>query len=184
MPKRQLPRIEDEDIILRPLEKSDLPLTLLWRNQEPIRRWFMNPNVVIEQNHGDWFEGYIGSDTDFVFLILSREFGNIPIGQISLYGIDWPGGIAEYGRLMIGHMAARGKGYAKQATRLLLEFGFGDLGLKEIHLKVKEGNEPAIAVYHAVGFAEKTRKDGWITMSVQKTTWIDLASSVVGHQFH
>jgi len=48
----------------------------------------------------------LGQIRMFVFLILSREFGNIPIGQISLYGIDWPGGIAEYGRLMIGHMAA------------------------------------------------------------------------------
>ena len=168
MPKRYLPPIEDEWIILRLLEKTDLPLTLFWRNQDQIRKWFINTDVITEEKHSAWFERYNVSDNDFVFVILAKELGNLPVGQISLYGIDWQGMSAEYGRLMIGYQAAQGKGYAKQATRLLVGFGFGQIGLKEIHLEVKEDNAPAIAIYHATGFTEQLRKDGLISMRISK----------------
>jgi len=93
---------------------------------------------------------------------------NVPVGQISLYGIDWQVDSAEYGRLMIGYQAAQGKGYAKQSTRLLVEFGLERMGLKEIHLEVKEDNAPAIAIYKAIGFSYIAEKDGLITMSIKK----------------
>lgn len=168
MPKRDLPPFEDERIILRILEKADLPLTLSWRNQDHIRKWFLNTAVISEEQHYAWFERYEELDTDFVFIILAKELGNIPVGQISLYGIDWQVNSAEFGRLMIGHPAAKGKGYAKQATRLLLAYGFNQMGLKEIHLEVKEENEPAIAIYKAAGFVEINKKEGLLRMSIEK----------------
>jgi RimJ/RimL family protein N-acetyltransferase len=65
-------------------------------------------------------------------------------------------------------LAAKAKGYAKHATRLLVEFGFGQLGLNEIHLEVKEDNTPAIAIYMATGFAITTTQDGLLSMSMSK----------------
>ena len=168
MPKRQLPPIEDERIILRLLEKKDLPLTLFWHNQVHIRKWFITTDVITEEKHYAWFERYSGSDNDFVFIILAKELRNLPVGQISLYGIDWQVDSAEYGRLMIGYQAAQGKGYAKRATRLLVEFGLERMGLKEIHLEVKGDNAPAIAIYKAIGFSYIAEKDGLITMSIKK----------------
>jgi RimJ/RimL family protein N-acetyltransferase len=168
MPKRQVPPIEGERIVLRLLEKPDLPLTLLWRNQDKIRKWFVNSDVITEEQHYAWFERYHELDNDFIFLILIKELGNIPVGQISLYRVDWDFKSAEYGRLMIGNQAAINKGYAKQATRLLLEFGFGWMGLNVIHLEVKEDNAPAIAIYKAVGFTYQSPKNGLITMSIRK----------------
>jgi diamine N-acetyltransferase len=171
MPKRYLLPIEDEQIVLRLLEKADLPLTLSWRNQDHIRKWFLNTDVITEEKHYAWFERYDGLDNDFVFLILAKELGNKPVGQISLYEVDWQGMTAEFGRLMIGLPAAKGKGYAKQATRLLLEYGFEQMRLIEIHLEVKEDNAPAVSIYRAAGFTETSKKDGLITMSIANHHW-------------
>jgi ribosomal protein S18 acetylase RimI-like enzyme len=38
------------------------------------------------------------------------------------------------------------------------------LRLKQIHLEVKENNEPAIAIYKSIGFIETTRNDGLVFM--------------------
>jgi RimJ/RimL family protein N-acetyltransferase len=167
MPKRTITPLEDKRIILRMLEEGDLPLTLSWRNKDHIRKWFLNTDEISEEKHYAWFLRYKELDTDFVFIILAKELGDLPVGQISLYGVDWQAGNAEYGRLLIGNPAAMGKGFGRQATRLLLEYGFEQMGLKEIHLDVKDGNEPAIAIYKAAGFIEKSRINGLITMSIK-----------------
>jgi diamine N-acetyltransferase len=168
MSKRVIQPVEDERVILRLLEKRDLSTTLAWRNQAEIRKWFLSTNIIAEESHFAWFERYQQLDNDFIFVILAKDLGGIPVGQISLYGIDWQTGTAEYGRLMIGDPQAKGKGYAKQATQLVLRIGFEQLGLKEIYLEVKQDNAPAIAVYQSSGFIEKDKKDGLVTMSVKR----------------
>ncbi len=166
MLKRDLAPVEGERVVLRLLEEADLPLTLSWRNQDHIRTWFLRTDVILEKDHYAWFERYRDLDNDFIFVILAKDLNHIPVGQISLYDINWNTGSAEYGRLMIGDPLAKGKGYAKEATRFLLEYGFMQMGLKEIHLEVKEENEPAIAVYKTAGFFEIARKNGLVWMSV------------------
>ena len=167
MPKPELPPFEGDRIILRLLEKTDLPLTLSWRNQDDIRKWFLNTDVILKENHVAWFERYRQLDHDLVFIILAKDLDNIPVGQISLYDIDWSAKTAEFGRLMIGEPLAKGKGYAKDATRYLLECGIHSLGLKKISLEVKDDNEIAVAIYRTVGFTEISRKNGLVVMSIQ-----------------
>jgi diamine N-acetyltransferase len=166
--KREIPPIAGDHIILRLLERDDLPLTLLWRNQEEIRKWFVNTDVIQENKHLAWFEHYQELDNDFVFVILAKDLDNQPVGQVSLYNIDWKSGSAEYGRLMIGNAAARGKGYAKQATTLLLGLAFNELNLGEIFLEVKAENGPAIAVYESVGFALVRSSSDLLRMSIRR----------------
>jgi len=152
MPKRTILPVENERVILRLLEMDDLPLTLSWRNQDNIRKWFIHTDIIQEEKHYSWFERYRELDNDFVFMILAKDLENQPVGQISLYNINWEAGSAEYGRLMIGNSIAQGKGYAKQATVLLLDFALNTLGLGEVFLEVKSDNISAMAVYKSAGF--------------------------------
>jgi len=168
MSKRVIEPVENERIILRLLEKQDLPITLAWRNRDEIRKWFLNTNIIAEESHLAWFERYQQLDNDFIFIILAKDLGRIPVGQISLYGIDWPSGSGEYGRLMIGAPEAKGRVYAKRATQLVLTIGFEQLGLREIYLEVKHDNEPAMAVYQSSGLVEKSRKDGMVMMAARR----------------
>ncbi len=152
MPKRTILPIENERVILRLLEMDDLPLTLSWRNQDNIRKWFIHTDIILDEKHYSWFERYSELDNDFVFMILAKDLENQPVGQISLYNINWEAGSAEYGRLMIGNPIAQGKGYAKQSTILLLDFAFNILKCREVFLEVKSDNISAMAVYKSAGF--------------------------------
>lgn len=166
MAKRRLSPIEGDRIILRLLERDDLPLTLSWRNRDEIRKWFLNTTIIPADGHYAWFERYQELDNDFIFLILAKGLNNAPVGQISLYGIDWDARTAEFGRLMIGEPHAKGRGFAREATHLLLDYSFGVMQLKEITLEVKENNEVAIAMYRLTGFIETGRGNGLVTMSI------------------
>lgn len=157
---------ENDKIILRTLREQDLNLTLSWRNQDDIRKWFVHTDIIPIDSHYQWFNKYKKLDNDFIFIIIAKDFGNIPVGQISLYKIDYDNKTAEYGRLMIGNSQARGKGYAKLATKLLIKKGFEYFLLKEIYLEVKENNYRAINVYFDCGFKIVDKKDNLYIMKV------------------
>ncbi len=168
MPKLKLPPIVGDRIILRLLEQNDLPLTLLWRNQDKVRKWFINTDVIQEDKHLAWFERYMKLDNDFIFVILAKDLENLPVGQISLYNINWEISRAEYGRLMIGPPIAKGKGYARQATTLLLDFAFNILNLNVVFLEVKSDNKSAIAIYESAGFSITKQSSNLTTMTIRK----------------
>lgn len=166
--KRFLDPVENELVVLRLLKQDDLPQTLLWRNQDGIRKWFLSTELLEMENHMNWFNRYQLLDNDFVFVILSKELGGLPVGQIALYSIDWGTKIGEYGRLMIGEAQAKGKGLAKSASQLVLDIGFDTLKLEKIKLEVKDDNIVAISIYRSLGFIQVRNRDGLIWMEKEK----------------
>lgn len=160
MAKRQLDPLVGQRVRLRLLEEADLPMTLAWRNQEHIRVWFVHADPLTWEQHKNWCTQYFQRDNDFIFIIEETRDLHKPVGQISLYNIEWDQGRAEYGRLLIGEPEAAGKGVAKEATHVLLDYAFGPLGLAEITLEVFSTNLPAMAIYRACGFLEVGESGG------------------------
>lgn len=162
MAKRNIIPIEKGRIRLRPLEGSDLAMTLRWRNQDHIRRWFKNSNVITEDQHQAWFKQYQERDDDFFFIVEEIRELNFTesVGQVSLYGIDWSRKSAEFGRLLIGEPDAMGKGIAKSATLLVLQFAFMTLGLEKVELEVFSNNEIPLSIYRSCGFIEVSDSNG------------------------
>jgi UDP-4-amino-4,6-dideoxy-N-acetyl-beta-L-altrosamine N-acetyltransferase len=154
MSKRSIAPMVNGRIRLRLLEESDLPMTLAWRNQDHIRKWFFSPDVISPEQHRAWFELHKDRDDDFVFVIEETETLNRPVGQVSLYHVDWAAGRAEFGRLMIGDGDARGLGLAKLATAFLVDEALTAWGLREVYLESLASNAPALAVYDACGFRQ------------------------------
>ena len=152
MPKRPIAPLVNGRARLRLLEESDLPQTLAWRNQDHIRKWFFHSDVITPEQHRAWWERYQEKDDDFVFVIEETEVLKRPVGQVSLYRIDWAAGRAEFGRLMIGDAEAAGLGLARMATRCVIDYAFSGLALRELYLEVTSGNLRAISVYLACGF--------------------------------
>jgi RimJ/RimL family protein N-acetyltransferase len=68
---------------------------------------------------------------------------------------------------MIGADNARGRGYAKEATKLLLTFGFDIFQLREIYLEVIDDNLAAQKVYKSCGFIEINRENHLVSMSIK-----------------
>ncbi len=172
MPKRKIDPLANGPVRLRLLEEADLPLTLAWRNQDHIRKWFFFSDVITPEQHRAWFEQYVPRDDDFVFIIEQDTLqGYRPIGQISLYHIDWEAKRGEYGRVMIGEADAAGKGMARAATQAVLEIGFHILGLAEIYLEVIPSNERAIQLYKSVGFRTIELCHNKVGMSIASETY-------------
>ena len=141
-------------------------MTLFWRNQDHIRKWFFYSKVITPEQHQNWFEGYQERDDDFVFIIEEIRAGFRPVGQIALYHIDWAALRAEYGRIMIGEADAAGRGLARAASLAVLEIARQQLGLREIYLEVYADNTRAISLYETVGFKTEKLCDNIITMRV------------------
>lgn len=166
MAKRQLPVLQHERVRLRPLEERDLPATLAWRNRDDIRTWFLTSAVITPAQHREWYARYLDRDDDFVFVIEELESLKRPVGQVSLYRVDWFERRAEFGRLMIGDPAAAGQGLARMATQCVIDYAFSALALRELSLEVTSGNTRAIAVYRACGFERIDSRQGVDVMRV------------------
>jgi RimJ/RimL family protein N-acetyltransferase len=113
-----------------------------------------------------WFQKYEQHDNDFVFVIeAKRDSGMLPVGQSSLYNVDWDKRIAEFGRLMIGEPGFSGKGLAKQASILTMRIAFEYWQMNEVVTFILTKNERSIRVCHSVGF-EDAESDGRITKMI------------------
>jgi RimJ/RimL family protein N-acetyltransferase len=154
MTKRSIDPINGERVRLRPLAESDLPMTLAWRNQDHIRRWFINSDLLTYEQHHGWFEQYARRDDDFVFIIEETEEMLKPVGQAAIYKIDWELQRGEFGRIFIGEPEAVGKGLAREATALILDYAFGQLRLKEVEAYILSANAASLAVVYSCGFSE------------------------------
>lgn len=156
--------LREGDVVLRPISLQDIEMLRRWRARDDVRVWFGDQNVVTAEAQRRWFEHYLARPDDVMFTI---ALGDVPVGAVALYAIDFPAGDAEYGRLMIGEPAARGKRVADRASEALCAWGFGDLGLSRIHLWVREENRPAIALYDRIGFemrAAPSIREGFLFM--------------------
>jgi RimJ/RimL family protein N-acetyltransferase len=105
------------------------------------------------------------------------------IGDIGLMGLDNPYGSAELG-IGIGDREYWGKGYGREAVRLLLNYAFHYRGLRRVVLTTHARNPRAIRCYLACGFVEegRSRKAVWVegeyvdavNMAILREEWLAL----------
>src|SRR5487761_1336088 len=78
------------------------------------------------------------------------------VGFVALFSIEWANGHG-WVAIGIGDESDRGKGFGKEAVRLLQRFAFHELGLRRLSLDVIADNAPALALYRGLGFQEEGR---------------------------
>jgi RimJ/RimL family protein N-acetyltransferase len=78
------------------------------------------------------------------------------IGDCGVFHPDRRGGTAEVG-IGIGDRDYWGRGYGRDALRLLVDYAFRLQNFRRLWLSVQAGNERAIRCYRAVGFVEEGR---------------------------
>ena len=95
-----------------------------------------------------------------------KHIGNIKIDPINeLYGNG------EYG-ILIGDKISWGNGYAKEATKKILDYCFGEeVNLRKITLGVVKENKAAIKLYNSLGF---TQEGLYKNHSFHNNKWCDV----------
>ena len=89
----------------------------------------------------------------YVFRAIDRDSTEI-IGHIELVHVDYDGGSGHIGRVLVGPLECRGKGYGKQILSELIVFAFDSLDLNRLTLRVFDFNQPAIRCYQSLGFRQ------------------------------
>jgi len=126
------------------------------------------------EEHLRWLADVEARGDRHEFMIVERTSGR-SVGTIGLSHIDRVNRRAEYG-VLIGEPDARGKGLAAEASRLLLAYAFGTLGLRRVYLHVLARNEDAVRLYRRVGF----QPEGVLRQHVRKgDEFLDVAVMAV-----
>ncbi|MEE9361884.1 MAG: GNAT family protein [Cellulophaga sp.] len=142
--------LESERLILKRLSLDHL--------SEKYRDWMNDPKVFqFLESGGDYTLEKLKSfleeveKNNILFWAIHVKRNGKHIGNIKIDPISKSINSGEYGILM-GDRAQWGKGYAEEASRLVILYCIEKLKLKQITLGVVDSNVPAINLYKKLGF--------------------------------
>lgn len=106
-----------------------------------------------------------------------------PIGVTNLQAIDYRHGTAEF-VIFIGAADARGKGYGTETARLMLDYAFTHLGLRNVMLTVYAYNPAARRAHEKAGFREfgRRRASVWMGGRLWDTIYMECLAAAFAHQ--
>ena len=138
--KDLIPGAEVSPIYLRALELSDLERTHRWHNnQEMYALMGSTFRFVSPATEEAWLRSLDTTSVHEVNLAICVRETSEHIGNIYLRHIEW---IARHAsaHIFIGEVGERSSGYGYEATMLLVEHAFADLGLRRVYLFALTGN--------------------------------------------
>ena len=147
--------LDDGVVQLRPLAADDAERVVAWRSRADVHDQLFAAAPPTLAAHHAWFADYERRTERLEFVIVD---GGTPVGTIGLSNIDFAKRSAEYG-VLVGEPAARGRGVAARASKLLIDFAFDALDLVELELALFSDNSAALALYRRLGF-ELASSDG------------------------
>lgn len=181
-----------EKVYLRPITAADTAKIVFWRNKDFVRGNFIYQKLFTEEGHLTWLREQVepGHVAQFIICVAAGEDSqespadenraSWEIGSVYLRDIDREKKTAEYG-VFIGEEEALGRGYGVRAARLMLAYGFENLQLEKIFLRVLEDNAGARKSYTKAGFELiKDKKESMqleqgvrnvLFMEVKRSTW-------------
>ncbi|MDO4605282.1 MAG: GNAT family protein [Helcococcus sp.] len=142
--------LKKDNIVLRPILRSDLEKLNKWKNDEEIFMYLgggFNPQSIDQQSI--WIDKIINIDDKNKRYII--EINNEAVGLIGLYNIHNIYQNCEIG-MYIGERDFQGKGYAKEAYYLIERYAVEYLNMRKIKLFVVNDNTNAISFWSKLGF--------------------------------
>lgn len=149
-----------EKIYLRPLEQADVDaLHQMVNNDIELRRLTGTQTAFARDQIAQYIERQWQDSSRVGFGIVRQEDDELA-GEVVLNNIDRNNRSANF-RIAISDSFS-GRGYGTEATRLMLDHGFGILNLHRIELDVYTINSRAAHVYEKAGFKkEGVKRDCW-----------------------
>ncbi len=133
-------------VSIRKFEERDIPDKVRWINDEANNQYLHYELPLEEEKTLVWFRGNQSREDRYDAVI---EWAGEPVGVIGLLSIE--DGQAEY-YITMGEERAKGRGVAKQASLLLLEYAFRGRGLRRVYLYTEVENLAAQRLFERCGF--------------------------------
>lgn len=143
-------KIQGERIYLFPISDEDTDLIIRWRNDKSVQNNFIFREPFTREMHQKWLNEKVATG-EVVQFIIAEKATQRKIGTVFLRDINKINLSAEYG-IFIGESDARGCGYGTEACKLITDYGFSELGLHRIFLRVFSRNQSAISSYIKAGY--------------------------------
>lgn len=150
-----MPRLTGENVVLREFRWEDLPDMRRWITDERATRYlgarYLRPQTW-EQTEAR-LRALLNGDVGGEHLVVADRGTLAYLGQISLQSVD---SLSRQGELALVLLPEHwGKGAAREAVRLMLEYAFTRLNLNRVGLKVVSENARALRLYEAAGFVRE-----------------------------
>ena len=150
----------NENIILRVAEPYDTDTIFRWENDMEI--WRVSETIVPFSKHQ--IEQFLLNNNDLTSekqlrLMIDDAQNGDTVGCIDLYDFDSFNERAGLGIMIDKNY--RGKGYAKQAIRLLLDYCFNTLLLNQIYALTLASSTDSILLFESLGFERCGVRKQW-----------------------
>ena len=153
MDVKNLPVLEGAAVRLRPIADADTDLIVKWRNTPSVVQNFIFRQTFTPEMHRSWLATKVATGQVVQYIIIDKA-DDKPIGSVYYRDIDNHNRSAEYG-IFIGEESARGKGLGTETAKLFTDFGFAELQLHRISLRVLAENTAARRSYEKAGFVQE-----------------------------
>ena len=145
--------LRSERLFLRLVEKPDLPQRVAWINDPEIQHTLNYDYPTSLARTEKWFDKAVMAPSRRDFSIFALETSEC-IGFGSLLNIDWLVKKAELS-MVIGNRSYWGGGYGTESYKLLINYGFLELGLNKIYGYQLKHNHAAHRVVEKLGWTRE-----------------------------
>ncbi|MBL7828314.1 MAG: GNAT family N-acetyltransferase [Saprospiraceae bacterium] len=175
------PVLKTERLILREMVESDAEALLFLRTDPVVMKYLDRPKMESIEKARE-FIGMVGNNfTQNEGINWAISIGDDPamIGNICIWRIDKPHYRGEIGYAM--HPAFHGQGIMQEAMRVVLNYGFNEMGLHSIEANVNPENLASIRLLERHGF----RREAYFRENYYfEGTFMDSAIySLIGREF-
>jgi [ribosomal protein S5]-alanine N-acetyltransferase len=131
--KTPAPFIEGDRIILRALIQDDINGDYVdWLNDAEVNKYNSHHYFPYSKSSAYKYIENVNNSSSVLVLAIIEKKSNMHIGNISLQQIDFINRTAEFA-ILIGDKKSWGKGYSREAGKLIINHGFVELNLNRIY---------------------------------------------------
>jgi RimJ/RimL family protein N-acetyltransferase len=146
---------------LRRVERDDLSRIVAWLNEPAVRENLLLAYPLSRDEEERWYEDVLKQEPatrPFIVEIPAPTGAGAwsPIGIVAFHGVDWRARSGEVG-IFLGDTTVWGRGYGTDALRTLVRWGFEELNLNRVWLRVYDDNGRAIRSYEKLGLRHEGR---------------------------
>ena len=153
--------IDTQRLVLRRFKYSDDKTMLkYWISDEKIQSLYSEPVYTTKEEVKELLDKYIGSyeKDDYYRWAIIKKSSSECIGQIAYFLVDSRNNFAEIEYCIGSHFQC--KGFATEATKAVIEYGFNQMNLHKVQICTKTINVPSRRVIEKCGLTyEGTLRD-------------------------
>jgi len=147
--------LKGKKVSLHAVERADLQQLRDWRNNPDFRKYFREYRELNMQQQEQWFEKSVVDDNNTQMFVIRKKEDNELIGCCGLIYINWVHRNADLS-LYVGweDTYIDEEGYAEESCKILLDYGFNELGLNKVWTEIYEFDDKKKALYDKLSFQQ------------------------------